>query len=135
MAPNSDIFLCWSLELIHLQFSQFLYPPQNSDSFETPAKRPQITEAISLDSPEVPYVRRGSSFALEEIRSAKKKLKSSSSAREEEKERHAWQLNLVGADNFKLALPTLPLFVPLDKWLVKIAFLAFWDWLRTGAIG
>ena len=120
--------------IFHFTSSISSIPPQNSDSFETPAKGPQA-EAISLDSPEVPYVRRGSSFALEEIRSAKKKLKSSSSAREEEKERHAWQLNLVGADNFKLALPTLPLFVPLDKWLVKIAFLAFWDWLRTGAIG
>ena len=120
--------------IFHLTSFIFSIPPQNSDSFENPAKGPQ-TEAISLDSPEVPYVRRGSSFALEEIRSAKRKLKSSSSARDEEKERHAWQLNLVGADNFKLALPTLPLFVPLDKWLVKIAFLAFWDWLRTGAIG
>ena len=131
MAPNSDNFPLLVAGIV--PYPQFLYPPQNSDSFETPAKGPQA-EAISLNSPEVPYVRRGSSFALEEIKNAKRKLKSSSSAREEE-ERHDRQLNLVGADNFKLALPTLPLFVPLDKWLVKIAFLAFWDWLRTGAIG
>ena len=92
--------------IFHLTTSISSIPPQNLDSYDTPAKGPQA-EAINFDSPEVPYVRRGSSFALEEIRSAKKKLKSSSSAREE-KGRHAWQLNLVQADNFKLALPTPP---------------------------
>ena len=111
-----------SLTLIHdALFFYILYLPQISDSYETPAKGPQA-EAISIDSPEVPYVRRGSSFALEEIKSAKKKLKSSSSAREE-KERHAWQLKIVGADNFKLALPT-PSLSPSRQMACENCFLS-----------
>ena len=77
-----------------LDFTDFTYPsPQKSGADGTSGKVPP-PESISIDSPEVDYVRRGSSFALERSAvegtplkssaavAAKKKMKSSSSARE-----------------------------------------------------